>query len=351
MSYSYDGDGNRRSKGVVVGLGYTLDVNRALPVVVTDVENKYVWGASLTHARGPLGSVTVEGNTVPLQLGVVHADGLGSVRALTSEDGSVFQTYRTDEFGVPITTDSLGASLQPFQFTGEQRDLETGFVYLRARYYAPDIGRFMTRDRWPGIRNVPLTLNRDSYVGNNPVRFVDASGYLFADGSSADRSRLDAGPISGNFLPGAQLPFGPQERSRLLNPFPDYLRLTGNIAIPNPLSGTLVGVSASVAIDRFFRVYLGGGASFGRTATFASASAAAGYLLQGDIPSPTELSSLLTGPSVSVGGGFIVGGDVTYSPFASGTRLGVEVGLFSPQLGVNVTYSEQVFALEPWLTP
>src|SRR6266508_4455151 len=241
VSYSYDGDGNRRSKGVVVGLGYTLDVNRALPVVVTDVENKYVGGASLIHARGPLGSVIVEGNTVPLQLGVVHADGLGSVRALTSEDGSVFQTYRTDEFGVPITTDSLGASLQPFQFTGEQRDLETGFVYLRARYYAPDIGRFMTRDRWPGIRNVPLTLNRDSYVGNNPVRFVDASGYLFADGSSADRSRLDAGPISGNFLPGAQLPFGPQERSRLLNPFPDYLRLTGNIAIPNPLSGTLVG--------------------------------------------------------------------------------------------------------------
>ncbi len=176
MSYSYDGDGNRISKGFVVGLGYTLDVNRALPVVVADVENKYVWGASLTHARGLLGSVTLEGNTVPLQLGVVHADGLGSVRALTSEDGSVFQTYRSDEFGVPITADSLGASLQPFQFAGEQRDLETGFVYLRARYYAPEIGRFITRDRWPGTAGRPWTLNRCAYVGSNPVTLTDPSG-------------------------------------------------------------------------------------------------------------------------------------------------------------------------------
>src|SRR6266508_2248774 len=206
VSYSYDGDGNRRSKGVVVGLGYTLDVNRALPVVVTDVENKYVWGASLTHARGPLGSVTVEGNTVPLQLGVVHADGLGSVRALTSEDGSVFQTYRTDEFGVPILTDSLGASLQPFQFFGEQRDIETGFVYLRSRYYVPEIGRFLTRDRSAGFRRLPVSLNRYTYAWNDPVKYRDPSGFGPGSATEDDAAQLDAGPGGDVVVPISPVP-------------------------------------------------------------------------------------------------------------------------------------------------
>jgi RHS repeat-associated protein len=176
VRYSYDGDGNRTSKGVVVGLGYTLDVNRALPVVLSATGNSYVWGGNLTHARGPLGSVTVEGNAVPLQLGVVHPDGLGSVRALTSEDGSVFQTYRTDEFGVPILSDSLGASLQPFQYTGEQRDVETGFIYLRARYYAPEIGRLVGRDPFAGLTPSPQTLNRYTYARNDPTTYRDPSG-------------------------------------------------------------------------------------------------------------------------------------------------------------------------------
>ncbi len=193
VRYSYDGDGNRRSKGILLGLGYTLDVNRPLPVVLGDTATSYVWGASLTNARGLLGSVTVEWNRVPLQLAVLHADGLGSVRALTSEDGSVFQTYRTDEFGVPVTTDSLGASIQPFQFTGEQRDLETGFIYLRARYYAPEIGRLLTRDRWPGVAARPLTLNRFTYAADNPVRYRDPSGVT--GGFSEQVYQFDSFPV------------------------------------------------------------------------------------------------------------------------------------------------------------
>src|SRR6266508_6515642 len=82
VTYSYDGDGNRRSKGILLGLvGYALDVARPLPVVVADDERKYVWGSGLTHGRGLLGSVTSEGITRPVELSVFHADGLGSVRA------------------------------------------------------------------------------------------------------------------------------------------------------------------------------------------------------------------------------------------------------------------------------
>ena len=61
-----------------------------------------------------------------------HTDGLGSVRAITDATGSVVQTYQTDEFGVPLAAGTRGTKTQPFGYTGERRDAETGFLYLRA---------------------------------------------------------------------------------------------------------------------------------------------------------------------------------------------------------------------------
>ena len=52
---------------------------------------------------------------------------------------------------------------------GEQRDSESGYDYLRARYYDPAIGRFLSRD--PAGQG-----NFFSYVGNNPVNLTDPSG-------------------------------------------------------------------------------------------------------------------------------------------------------------------------------
>jgi len=49
-------------------------------------------------------------------------------------------------------------------------------IYLRARYYAPGDGRFISRDSWDGDYNRPLSLNRWNYVEGNPVNFVDPLG-------------------------------------------------------------------------------------------------------------------------------------------------------------------------------
>jgi RHS repeat-associated protein len=88
--------------------------------------------------------------------------------------GAVTQTYWTDEFGVPYLTQ--GASAQPFRFTGEQRDGETGFECLRARYYLPSLGRFLSRDPIFGSVSNPLTLNRLAYALDGPATLGDASG-------------------------------------------------------------------------------------------------------------------------------------------------------------------------------
>jgi len=49
-------------------------------------------------------------------------------------------------------------------------------LYLRARWYDPATGRFLTRDPFPGLAALPQTQHPYVYVGNNPVNLVDPSG-------------------------------------------------------------------------------------------------------------------------------------------------------------------------------
>jgi len=62
-----------------------------------------------------------------------------------------------------------------FGYTGEQTDL-TGLQYLRARYYDPGAGRFLTRDSFAGYADLPQSQNPYAYALNNPIRYTDPSG-------------------------------------------------------------------------------------------------------------------------------------------------------------------------------
>ncbi|MCC7119212.1 MAG: hypothetical protein IT310_11850 [Anaerolineales bacterium] len=59
-------------------------------------------------------------------------------------------------------THTTGNAQSAYGFTGEQTD-PSGMTYLRARYYMPSDGRFLTRDTWMGEYNRPLSLNRWMY--------------------------------------------------------------------------------------------------------------------------------------------------------------------------------------------
>lgn len=58
----------------------------------------------------------------------------------------------------------------PFLYSGEYRDLESGLIYLRSRYYNPSIHRFMQRDSYQ-------LSNRYNYAQDNPIMSVDPSGH------------------------------------------------------------------------------------------------------------------------------------------------------------------------------
>lgn len=101
----------------------------------------------------------------------------GDVVNLTDKDGKVTKKYTYDAFGVEKNIDKNDTNA--FRYCGEYYDTETGTVYLRARYYNPSTGRFISRDSFAGKLNDPLSLNLYTYCRNNPIRYVDPSGHIF----------------------------------------------------------------------------------------------------------------------------------------------------------------------------
>jgi len=110
-----------------------------------------------------------------------HTDAVGSVRAITDENGQTVARYDYLPFGeeFPPTVDDH----VPLQFAGKERDYATGLDYVGARSYASSAGRFTSVD--PVLNSTavfnPQRWNRYAYAGNNPLRFKDPDGADFWD--------------------------------------------------------------------------------------------------------------------------------------------------------------------------
>ena len=81
----------------------------------------------------------------------IQPDHLGSVRHVTNATGSVLAYNDHNPFGNPVTTYGIESS---FGFTGEQEDA-SGLLFLRARYYDAETGRFLSQYSWGGDSNHP----------------------------------------------------------------------------------------------------------------------------------------------------------------------------------------------------
>jgi len=63
------------------------------------------------------------------------------------------------------------------RYAGQMYDNESGLYYLRARYYDPRIGRFISEDTNKGDINNPSSLNLYTYCWGNPLKYVDLDGH------------------------------------------------------------------------------------------------------------------------------------------------------------------------------
>jgi len=106
----------------------------------------------------------------------LHRDHLASVRLIANAAGQAEQSTAYTPFGDPDTT-TLQAQSVPEErsFIGERYDASTGLLFLNARYYDPDLGRFLQPDWWE-VRQQGVGTNRYSYANNNPVNLSDPSG-------------------------------------------------------------------------------------------------------------------------------------------------------------------------------
>ena len=98
----------------------------------------------------------------------------GNVVQLLDESGNVTKTYEYDSFGNEVKPEKKDEN--PYRYCGEYYDKETEEVYLRARYYQPSVGRFITRDTYTGESDEPLSLHLYTYCANDGVNKCDADG-------------------------------------------------------------------------------------------------------------------------------------------------------------------------------
>ncbi len=180
--FEYDGSGNRISKTVNgIRTEYINDLIAPISqVLLKRIQGNWWKGEKKIHYvyGGSRISQSAEGKTQ-----FYLYDSSKNVTALVNASGKVLNSYDYDAFGYFLSEEQNIPNV--YKYSGEQFDEETGLIFLRNRYYDPEIGRFISKDPLPGRLNRPSTLNSYLYVNNNPVNFIDPLGLeeltVFAD--------------------------------------------------------------------------------------------------------------------------------------------------------------------------
>ena len=169
VQFRYRSDGMRVEKKVMGGLvtKYVYDGQTVIGEIRSDGTKRwYVVGA-----MGYICRIDEGANGEILARDYFVYDGLGSCRGLVASNGAVVVRYDYDVYGrVRWQEGERANSFRYVAQVGHATDEETGLIYMRARYYDPEIGRFVSED--PGQN----TVNWYWYADGNPVNNYDVTG-------------------------------------------------------------------------------------------------------------------------------------------------------------------------------
>jgi RHS repeat-associated protein len=235
--------------------------------------------------------------TVPVESGCTrfyHPNHLGSASVVTKDDGDWVEKIEYFPFGTyrdRQDNDETCPNVN-YTFTDQEDDDDIGLYNYGARLYDPLIGRFISPDTIVPYPNDPQTLNRYSYVNNNPLIYTDPSGNIFlVDDLAIILGSMLAAKLIVSAAAGAVLGAGMAAATG------------GNIGM-GALTGAISGMAFAGAGALVGELGLAGaGATFGDKLATVGIHAAAGAISGG-------INSAITGGNIGIGAltGAISGG-------------------------------------------
>ncbi|WP_209812902.1 S-layer homology domain-containing protein [Ammoniphilus resinae] len=227
-----------------------------------------------------------------------HAD----VVHLLDQDGLIVNTYDYDIFGNHMQQDEGEAN--PYRYSGYMYDDETGYYYLRARYYDPEIARFITEDTYRGTQTDPLSLNMYTYAQNDPLIQEDP------DGNLAWFVPLIIGAAVGGVIELASQAIDNHSKGKKVFDKDNYnWKNVGKAAVVG-------GVTAMVPVSRVWQA-----AALGSTSTVSLAAWKGDVKDAGDVAFYAGVGAVLGGTTKAVSSGFSQATAKNYVKNASKTKL------------------------------
>lgn len=196
VQYGYDHENHRTSMTVNgTTTKYVINPEAVLSQVLMETDGTGKPTAWYVYGNGLIGRQDANGAYQSY-----HYDRRGSTLALTDAKGQLTDTYSYGTYGESLGHE--GTTEQPFQYNGRDGVMTdpNGLYQMRARYYNPEIKRFVNRDVLSGSIDDGLTMNRYAYVNGNPISYIDPFG-LSADSDEMLKTvgsfLADAVPILG----------------------------------------------------------------------------------------------------------------------------------------------------------
>ena len=213
MSFGYDDNGNMLSAGNMTVTWNSFDMPKTiskngysstftygpererLRQVRGDGTTIVYGGAQEVETNGanvivrtywPMGiGMEIEATGKPLSLNWIHKDRLGSLVALTAQDGTIAERLAYDAWGKrrspdgSSTADSIDGALDHRGYTGHEMLDQLDLVHMNGRVYDPLTAKFLSGDPLIQDPTNGQNYNRYSYVLNNPTNLTDPTGFAF----------------------------------------------------------------------------------------------------------------------------------------------------------------------------
>ena len=177
LDYRYNPMGQRTGKTLTPDQGPAIDTsyvhsgsNEIAEYIDGALAARYVYGPGTDEVLAQIQYSGTAGNETETAKNFYYTDGLGSVIATLASNGAVTQKYTYSPFGLNGAANDH--AVQPWGYTGQRYDDDSGLYYYKARYYHAGLGRFLSVDP-VGYDD---QMNLYAYVHNSPLIYNDPNG-------------------------------------------------------------------------------------------------------------------------------------------------------------------------------